>query len=310
MKNRLLSLLLITPMMASCSVAPYEHNLSIIVPTGAPAVAFYNYASDPLFETNADAATGIIPLMVKGDKDIVVLPTNAGIQAITKKGANYQIAATITFGNLFVCATGHDSDGVMDKDDYIVLFQKGNVPDLMFHYVYGDTLNDGIHYVGAASDASKCLASGIDLTNDNHPVDYVLLAEPAISTVLAQKPERSVYANIQDLYKEKSGGLEMFQASIFVNKDSDKEAVKSFLASIEKDIKDGLNDSSLIKEGLSKAENPSSLFGVNPDIIPSVISKDKNGLGLGYKAAKENKAAIDNFLSIFGLDATNEENYF
>ena len=311
MKNKLIALLMVAPMIASCSsIAPYEHNLSIIAPTGAPAVAFYKYAEDPLFETNADAATGILPTMVTGSKDIVVLPTNAGVQAIVNKKVNYQIAATITFGNLFVCATGHDSDGVMDKDDYIVLFQQGNLPDLLFHYVYGTELNDGIHYVGAASDASKCLASGINLADDNHPVDYVLLAEPAVSTVLGQKPERSVYSNIQELYKTKSNGLEMFQASVFVNKETDKEVVKSFLNSLKEDIEAGLKNPESVVEGLNKVSNPSSIYGVNPAIIPSVMGEDKNGLGLGFKYAKENKAGIDNFLSIFGIAETNEEIYF
>ncbi len=311
MKNQLITLLMVAPILASCSsIAPYEHNLSIIAPTGAPAVAFYKYAEDPLFETNADAATGILPTMVKASKDIVVLPTNAGIQAIVNKGVNYQIAATITFGNLFVCATGHDADGVMDKDDYIVLFQQGNLPDLLFHYVYGTELNDGIHYVTAASDASKCLASGINLADDNHPVDYVLLAEPAVSTVLGQKPDRSVYSNIQELYKQKSNGLEMFQASVFVNKDSDKELVKSFLNSLKEDIEAGLKNSESVVEGIKKASNPSSFYGVNPDIIPSVIGEKKNGLGLGFKYAKENKAGIDKFLSIFNIAETNEEIYF
>lgn len=309
MKNKLLTLLTLTPMMIGCSHS-YEHNLSIIAPTGAPAVAFYNYSQDALFETNADAATGIIPLMVNGSKDIVVLPTNAGIQAITKRGLNYQIAATITFGNLFVCSTGHDSNGIMGADDYIVLFQQGNLPDLMFHYVYGDAFNAGIHYVGTASDASKCLALGIDLSNDNHPVDYVLLAEPAVSTVLVQKPERRVYANIQELYKEKSGGLEMFQASIFVNKNSDRNTIDSFLASLKDDIEKGLANQSLISEGLSKSSDPAKIYGVAPSIIPSVINENKNGLGLGYKVAKDNKAAIDNFLSIFGLESTNEAIYY
>lgn len=312
MKNKLICLISLLPLISACSsVAPYEHDsLSIITPTGAPAVAFFNYANDQYFETNADAATGILPLMVKGSKDIVVLPTNAGVQAIVNKGVNYKIAATITFGNLFVCATGNDEDGTMDKDDYIVLFQKGNLPDLMFHYVYGDSLDEGIHYVGAASDASKCLASGIDLSNDNHPVDYVLLAEPAVSTVLNQKSQRSVYANIQELYKQKSGGLDMFQASVFVNNNADVDKVNSFLASLKEDIESGLKDSSSIVSGMNKSDDPAKLYGVNPAIIPSVIGENKNTLGLGFKNAKENKKAIDKFLSIFNIAETDEKIYF
>ena len=79
---------------------------------------------------------------------------------------------------------------------------------------------------------------------------------------------------------------------------------------IKEDIEKGLKDSSVVVDGLKKSSDPSSVYGVNPDIIPSVISENKNGLGLGFKYAKENKAGIDNFLSIFGIAETNEEIYF
>ena len=62
-------------------------SLSIIAPTGAPALAFYNYAKVEKFETNSNPAEGILPLMVAGKKDVVVLPTNAGMQAIINKKA-------------------------------------------------------------------------------------------------------------------------------------------------------------------------------------------------------------------------------
>ena len=86
-------------MLVACNNQPSESNseskapeydrtsLSIIAPTGAPALVFYNYAKLEKFETNSNPAEGILPLMVAGKKDVVVLPTNAGMQAIINKKA-------------------------------------------------------------------------------------------------------------------------------------------------------------------------------------------------------------------------------
>ena len=302
MKNKLF-ILPLAVMLSGCAV-PYQHNLTIVTPTGAPALAFYNLAKDIGFETNSDAAS-IVPMMKKAQKDIVVLPTNVGVNAIVKQQVEYKLAATITFGNLFVAATGHDDDGVMDKDDYIVLFQQGSVPDLIFHSVYGETLNDGIHYVGNVQFASQCLMSGKDVTSANEDVDYVLIAEPAFTTVKSKKETVSEYANLQTAYKEKFGA-EIFQASIFVKNGVD---AKPFLSSLEEDIKNAIANPDLIKEKTEGIEKPEVLLGVAPEVAVNVTKKN-NRMGLGFKCAKDNKEGIDKFLSIFNIDATTEEIYY
>ncbi|MBP5574799.1 MAG: hypothetical protein J6X50_03550, partial [Bacilli bacterium] len=223
--KKILTLIAATTLLASCgqSTKPLEPNirslLSVISPTGAPALAFYNFGSYESFETNSDPATGILPLMVAGKKDVVVLPTNAGMQAILTKNAEYKIAATISFGNFYLVSMGNDENNEIGADDNIVLFQKGNVPDKIFHYIYGDTLDAGIHYLPAVSDAASAAISGsyVDAETGNNLVpNYVLLAQPVLTNVLAKKSNVTVYANIQEKYKEKSNNLPLFQASVFV----------------------------------------------------------------------------------------------
>lgn len=302
MKKKLI-LLTIVPLLGGCSKS-YDHNLTIITPTGAPALAFYNVAKDEGFETNSDASA-IIPMMKEGQKDIVVLPTNVGVNAITNLGVEYKIAATITFGNLYVAATGHDDDGIMDKDDYIVLFQEKSVPDLIFHAVYGDELNEGIHYVGNVSFAAQCLMSGKDVTSNNEDVDYVLIAEPAFATVKSKKSSVKEYANLQTKYIEKYHA-EIFQASVFV-----KNGVNagSFLSSLQSDISNVLTTSNLFIEKTQGIDKPQDLFGVDPSVA-ATLTKNNNRMGLGFKYAKDNKGGIDKFLSIFGISETTEEIYY
>ena len=286
-------------------------SLSIITPTGAPALAFYNYAGLSSFETNS-VPTNIVGIMAAGQKDVAVLPTNAGIQAIKGKNAPYQIAATITFGNFYIASMGNDADNEMNAGDKILLFQKGNVPDKIFHYVYGDAFDSSIYYVNAVSDAAAALISGsfTDAESGESVVpNYVMVAEPVLTNVLSKKENVQVYADVQAKYKEKSGNKELFQASVFVKNTLEKELVTSFLSSLKDDVEGAIADPSKLSAGMAKESAAQEVFGVAPQMAENVLKKN-NGMGLGFKYAKENKDAIETFLSLFNIKDLDEKIYF
>ena len=286
-------------------------SLSIITPTGAPALAFYNYAGLSNFETNS-VPTNIVGIMAAGQKDVAVLPTNAGIQAIKGKNAPYQIAATITFGNFYIASMGNDADNEMNAGDKILLFQKGNVPDKIFHYVYGDAFDSSIYYVNAVSDAAAALISGsfTDAESGESVVpNYVMVAEPVLTNVLSKKENVQVYADVQAKYKEKSGNKELFQASVFVKNTLEKELVTSFLSSLKDDIEGAIADPSKLSAGMAKENAAQEVFGVAPQMAENVLKKN-NGMGLGFKYAKENKDAIETFLALFNIKDLDEKIYF
>ena len=298
---------------SSEGVKEYDRSkLSIISPTGAPALAFYQYGSNSKFETNSDPATGIIPLMVGGKKDVVVLPTNAGMQAIIGKKAEYKIAATISFGNFYLVSMGNDANNEIGADDNIVLFQKGNVPDKIFHYVYGDTLNAGIHYLPAVSDAATAAISGSYVdpdTGTNMTPNYVLLAQPVLTNVKNKNANVTVYADIQAEYKKKSNNLKLFQASVFVKNSVAKETADAFLASLKSDVDAAIKTPEIISEKIGSMENAAEVYGVNPTLAVNV-TKNNNGMGLGFEYAKDNKDAIANFLKLFNIEGYSEEVYY
>lgn len=111
-------------------------DLSLITPTGAPALAFYNHIKESKFEANS-VANNVLAYFSSDEKDVIVAPTNAGINAIAN-GANYAIAATVTFGNFYILATGHDNDGVLNEGDRVLGFQENNVAGKVFKYLYGN----------------------------------------------------------------------------------------------------------------------------------------------------------------------------
>lgn len=310
MKNKQL-LITLLPLLAlsACNKATYKLDLQVATPAGSPSTAFYKYLGDTEhLEVNGNA-NNVIAYFTSTDssqrKDIVVAPTNAGIAAINK-GAQFKIAATITFGNFFLLSTGKDEDGNLNEGDKVYAFQQNGVAGKLFNYVYGDKGLDVTYLTDAASVKNEIL------TNKDFDADYVLLAQPVVAAILGQKSDYKIYANVQNDYKTKSGNHEITQASVFVRNDVDTKVAKRFLSSIKSDVEELLkNPEQAINKYTSEIEDPvfSTKLTGTKQLITTLLTNN-NQIGLGYKAAFENKASIDLFIKALGLPESNEEIYF
>lgn len=304
--KKLMILATIPMVLCGCRSDKYK-GLSFIVPTGAPAIAMSAFADLEGFETTTDPST-IVPLLANGKYDVAVLPTNVGVTAINVKKVPYKMLCTITFGNLYVASTGKDEDGVMGADDYIVSFQENAVPDKIFKYVYGTEFNSALNYVSSAADAAKCLKTGRNLADDSKDVDYVFLAEPALTKVLETTPTASVYSNLQELYKTKSDGLMLTQASVFVKNTLEDSVVKDAIyKTIESSVNQMIKRPNKIESNMSKVDDPATIFGVEPEYAVKT-AKDGNKMGLGCKLASDIKDDINKFLTIFNVSPIEDEN--
>ena len=295
-------------------VEDYKLNLTVVTPSGAPSVCFYKYVADEskVEVRSPEEASGIAAYMQTGAKDVIVLPTNAGIQQI-KNGAQYKIAANITFGNLFVAATGHDDNGVMDGDDYVVLIQQNNVPDKLFQYCYGDLGLTNTHYLTQASNVKNVVATGKNPEDSNADVDYVLVAEPAFAAGKAQNANATQYASLQEVYKTKSGGKEITQASVFIKNSVSKADGDAFLAQLEKDINEFVANPAVIDSYVAGFDGVqfAAKFGVGNAQLLKTLTTNGNRMGVGFKNAKANKANIDQFLTLWPvIGETSEEIYY
>ncbi len=296
------------------SLLPGASDLKITVPAGAPALAFYNEIPNERFSTAT--AQAILPdLTGSGESDVIVIDTVNGVKALAK-GAKYRLAATITFGNFYLAATGHDEDGHMDPGDYVVVFSQGATPDLVFHYIYGEDYDENLHYVNAVADATPCLVKGVNVYDEEKSgveepyVDYVFIAQPALFAAKKQNENISVYADIQKEYKDKSG-QDMIQASVFINDRIADADAKQYLLQLQSNIALLLEHPELFAEateGMSD-EEVKDLFGVPNANIAQAVIKQNNVIGLGYKDAYSIKDSIDAFVSIFGVEPTSEDIY-
>ncbi len=295
-------------LLSSCD-ADEKLNVTVASPNGAPAISLYEYLGDQNCEiSNAQTVSSY---MQSGNKDVVILPTNAGVKMIQKNDAPYKLAATVTFGNFFLASTGNDENATLDKDDYVVVFQQNSIPDQLFKYVYGSDFAN-VHYVADASAAARVLISGKNESDSNSDADYVLVAQPSLSSALSQNNKAAVHSDVQSLYAQKSGGKKIMQASIFINNSLSNKKAKDFLEEIEDDVEDLLEDPSSLDEALleSKLENEviASKIG-DPSTIKYLIANN-NQIGIGYANAYINKSSIDSFLATLGQEATTDDIYF
>ncbi len=308
------SLLLVSIALLSTAIACSSHSnkehpleLQVATPSGSPATAFYKHLGDTdHLEVNTDP-NNVIAYFSKADsqrKDIIVAPTNAGINAINN-GANYQIAATLTFGNFYLLATGKDSDKTLNEGDKVLAFQQNGVAGKLFNFIYGDKNLSVDYLANAAAVKDKVLTEDVDY-------GYVMLAQPVVTAVLKAKTQAgySLFADMQADYKTKTGGKEITQASLFVSKDSDQAKVNDLLKYLKQDIEELIANPDVLDEATKDLEDQivTTKLTANKELVKTLIKN--NQLGLGYKEAFENKASIDSFVANFGIGETNEEIYY
>ncbi len=308
MNKKLLLTLIPVMALAACNKATYKLDLAVASPAGSPAISLYKYLADiDHLEVNSDA-NAVIAYFTSTEtskkKDVIFAPTNAGIAAINK-GANFKIAATVTFGNFYLISTGLDDDNILNEGDKVLAFQEKGVAGKLFNFVYGDKSLD-VSYLATAADVKNKV-----LTESNLDYEYILLAQPVVSAVVSAKEGYAVYANVQNDYKTKTNGKEITQASIFIRNDVDVEVARKFLNNVEKDVKELLNKPEVFLDAVKDLDDTlvTAKVTAKKEAVVNLI-KNGNALGIGYKNALENKANIDAFIQSLGLKETNEEIYF
>lgn len=303
MKKKSLLCLLSFMVLASCN---NSENLTILVPTGAPSLAFYNHIDNVSFTSN-NSPINIASSMTNNGSEIVVIDTIKGIDAINN-GAPYKLAANITFGNFYLASTGNDDNATLDKDDVIVSFGMGQTPQKVFELIYGNDFTN-MSYVTNVSEAATCLISKktLDKASD---VDYVFIAQPVLTNALSKNKDASIYANIQEEYTRITG-KSLIQAGLFIKDSVSKNDSKAFLEDLNEDIDELLANPSLLDKYSENEEITNkftTLYGINSTLAKKTI-ENNNVIGLGFKYACDNKENINEFISLFNLTIKDEDIY-
>lgn len=216
-------------------------SFKVMTPNGSPALAqTYVQKNMPSLGENVSFevevvtdATKLSAAMGSKSHEIVFAPINLGAKMYNASG-NYQLAATVVFGNNYI-VTGDSSvtklSDLEGKD--IILFGENNVPSIVVNELLSyNNIHANVSYLASTADTKNALVV------DSNKI--VLIAEPSVSAVsVALKDVQLNIINVQEEWKKMTGNESYPQAGVFVNKEfasNNKAVVNAYLSALKNGI--------------------------------------------------------------------------
>lgn len=251
--KKLLSLFLVVALLVTVSGCKKEDvNLKIMAPIGSPALAqTYMESTLPSLGDNVtyeiEVVSGVDPLVAaftSGSHDIIYAPTNLGAKLVST-GVDYQLAATVVWGNLYLATGTDDTFDLSDLDGKtIVVFGENATPHIILKAILDNetyTVPPVLEFVDSAGTANATLIQD--------PSKIVLLAEPVLSVAsLPSNVANLKSINLQVAWENLTGDSSYPQAGIFVKTGLDSDAVDAYLEQVELSIEAALNDPAAVAQ--------------------------------------------------------------
>ncbi len=230
MKKWLLILLALT--MLALPAAAEGYQVKVSSPNGAPGIALAALAVNAPEQYTYVAAEAITAEFASAKADFIIAPINAGAKLFKAGKSAYQLAAVVTWGNLYFASQKADFSAEAMNGADITLFGENtiNASVALFTLKENGIEPKSVSYLAGAANTQSLL-----LTDENA---IVLTAEPAL-TAASMKNDRITSVALNDLYEKATGYQGYAQAGLFVNPETVKnhpEAVADFLVSARKAV--------------------------------------------------------------------------
>ncbi len=312
--------------LASCGGKSEDYSeIKFITPTGAPALAFYDQGNNENYTTNS-VPTNVAAELQKNDYDAVVFDAVNGLTSIKKNNANYKLAKIITAGNFYLASIDNekstktpDEKGnypLPGKDDIVYSFGENLNPDKVYSTLCKEywKIENNAKYVAGVTDAQAILKTGKQGTD---VVDYVFIAEPALTAVMNNKDAETygkvhIVKNIRAEWKAYSGQDGLAQAGLFVHNDAIKNKsskLKEFITHLNSSIQLAITNTDSVAQAMDSygdAAKQVSRFGFNSSVVKAVQKDNRNGFGL---LSPSESIDVNAFLTKLGL-STFTDDYF
>lgn len=237
-----------TALFAACSD---EDGIDVYAPDGAPALALaqlmgedMQFGSDKTVNYNVVNAN-TIQTYVTGENpqaELCVLPVNAAAMALGS-GENYKMLGTVTHGNIYIVSEKYRT--ILTNENLAQELEGKVVGCIQLQSFVGFALQIVLHNANVEytviEDASKPAANGVSIVNIANPAsdivagapyDYMVAAEPVVSTKTGNIPTLEQVGDLQALYGE--GG---YPQAVLVAKadfiENNAEFVAQFIAAVE-----------------------------------------------------------------------------
>ncbi len=230
--------------------AAEDYQVKVSSPNGAPGIALAALAVNAPEQYTYVAAEAITAEFAAGKADFIIAPINAGARLFKAGKSAYQLAAVVTWGNLYFASQkpGFSAEAMNGAD--ITLFGENTINAAVALYALKQNGIEprSVSYLAGAANTQSLLLS------DENAI--VVTAEPAL-TAASMKNDRITSVALNDLYERATGFKGYAQAGLFVNPETVKnhpEAVSEFLISAKKAVSLCESDVSAVAKAVAALE--------------------------------------------------------
>lgn len=229
MKKIVLSLF-VTILMITLWGCRNEPVLSVMVPSGSPALAalWIKNDTDAYAVDIVNGADSLVAAFGAGSHDVIFAPTNLGAKLIAS-GLDYVFAATVVWGNYYVVSSGQADFSLASlSGKTITVFGQNQTSDIILRYLLDSLdIDVTIVYVDSVATAAALF--------QNDPTSIVLTAEPTLSVLQSSVANLQVI-DLQSEYALLTGADSYPQAGVFVKSALDHEQVDRFLIDLAESV--------------------------------------------------------------------------
>lgn len=254
--------------------------VTVVSPNGAPGLALATLAVENPDRYTYIAAETISAEFAKAEADFIIAPINAGAKLFKAGKSGYQLAAVVTWGNLYFASQKEGFSLADMSDATVTLFGESTVNSSVALYALtANGITPGtVEYLAGAANTQALLLSDPDA--------IVLTAEPALSAARLKSDSITAFA-VNDLLENAIGSAGYTQAGLFVNGDlaaNEPELVEAFLAQAQQAVDQCVNDVAAVAEA-----------AVALEILPNVKVAQSAipNCAIRYLAAWDAKALVE-----------------
>ena len=248
--KKILALLLSALLAIGVCASAEEVSFKVSSPSGAPGLALAALAVE-----NPDAYTWLsadtIPAaFAKAEADFIVAPINAGAKLFKAGKSAYQLAAVVSWGNLYVASQKENFRLDDLNGGTVTLFGENTINSSVTLYALNakGIVPASVEYLAGAAETQALLLQDASAV--------VLTAEPALTAARMKNDKITAYA-VNDLFKEATGYEGFTQAGLFVNPaavQAHPAEVAAFLAKVGESCAKCADDVAAVAEAAAALE--------------------------------------------------------
>ena len=285
-----------------------DSELVVMAPDGAPAMAIAKLMKEDSailahpVDYRLIAATAVASSMTNGDADIIIAPTNAGMNlSIVTKG--YQLVAVTSWGNLALVTTDETLLTLKESESaaaFMAQFAERSITSIGSNQVPDKTLKHllGLVEVENCTVAAASEAPVIQTGLRQGDIDIALLGEPAVTATAKNVEGVRVLGFLSDVWSELVG-KDFPQAGVFAKREliaNEPEAVEAFLTSLKESIA-YLNASKQNAVELGTYMEQTGLSSLKG----AIVGLSYQGMHQAFVSAKDAKDAVVAFITVLGV---------